>query len=167
MNNVFGTSPEGIAVSVQRLLATKPQHGGVMVEQANALNNSVYRAADGWNVEVVGGVLNPNAHVYITARGGNEYGPFGVELFTHVGCEMPTAAELEAARLADEQRRSDEAIEAAMAWLVAEEDDTTDVYDKCSNCRAELSLTRGVVYKYPDGSLACGRCAMSEMAKSA
>lgn len=168
MNNVFGTSPEGIEVAVQLVLDTAtPKHGGVLVDQANARNGYVYRAADGWSVEVVGGVLNPHARVFITAGSGGEYGPFGVELFTHLGCEMPTADELEAARLVDENRRVEAAIDAIMEWVVDDEEDTTDVYDKCSHCRAELSLTRGVTYKYPDGSLACGRCAMVDLAKSA
>lgn len=168
MSNVFGTSPEGIEVSVQRMLSTgTPRYGGAMVDQANTLSGRVYRARDGWDIEVVGGLLNPKAVVHISKHGTSAHVLAEIELFTHLGREMPTGDELEAARLADENKRAAEAAAAILEWIVEAEEDVTLVYDKCTHCRTELSVTTGVTFKYPDGSLACSRCAMVEIAKSA
>lgn len=176
-NTVCGTlAREGIEVAVQDFMTErKPQHGGELVAQAKTLSGRIFRARDGWVIELCR-KLYPDAHVYIGHISSSVVRKAPIELFDQVGAEELTKAELEAAKEADEAlenaRRSaaiDAELEALFRRISAEYPDSPEIEyasSHCSVCGANIDMRKYVV-KLPCGSILCSRCTYRPAAAAA
>lgn len=167
VNTVWGKlAKDGIEVAVQDFLADRrPMHGGVLVDQANTLSGRIFRASDGWIIEL----CNPfgcDACVYIGCIGSSVVRRAEIELFTHVGCMEPTEQELQAAARVDmeleEKRRAaavDAELDALFDRIAVEYFDapSIEVASCCSACECELDI-RKFTARLSDGRLLCERC---------
>ena len=89
----------GIEAAVLDALAEREAtRGGILVAQVETVSGRVFRARDGWVLEMCGG----EDCLHIRLIGSTVARTAELDLFTWIGDERETLAEVEAARLADE-----------------------------------------------------------------